>query len=216
MSITTILFDFDGVIADTEPQYDIYIDALGKKYELGIDNFALQVKGTTTPDILKNYFSHLSAEKQNTVKKEIEEFESNMDFPPVAGVMKYIDYLKNNNYKVGLVTSSQDFKMKRALAVMGLTGTFDTEVTSARITEGKPNPMCYLLAAKDLNVSPEECIVFEDSFHGIRAGKDAGMYVVGLSTTIPADQLEGKADCVIPDFSDLNKVTEIITLPDHD
>lgn len=52
--ITTVLFDFDGVIANTEPQYDIYIDALGEKYNLGIENFALKVKGTTSPDILKN------------------------------------------------------------------------------------------------------------------------------------------------------------------
>ena len=204
------LFDFDGVIADTEPQYDIYIDAMGERYNLGIENFALQVKGTTSPDILKKYFSHLSKEERDIVEKELAEFELKMDFPPVSGIMEFISYLKNNNYRIGLVTSSQDFKMKRALSIMDLTGAFDVEVTAARITEGKPNPMCYLLAAKDLNVSPGECIVFEDSFHGIRAGKDAGMYVVGLSTTIPANQLEGKADCVIPDFSDLNKVIDII------
>ncbi len=208
---TTILFDFDGgVIADTEPQYDIYIDALGEKYNLGIENFALQVKGTTSPDILKKYFSHFSKKEQDIVGKELAEFELKMDFPPVTGVMEFIDYLKSKGYKLGLVTSSQDFKMERALSIMGLNKVFDVEVTAARITEGKPNPMCYLLAAKDLNISPNECIVFEDSFHGIKAGKDAGMYVVGLSTTIPADQLEGKADCVIPDFSDLNKVIEII------
>jgi len=207
---TTILFDFDGVIADTEPQYDIYVDALGEKYNLGIENFALQVKGTTSPDILKKYFNHFSEEKQNTVKEELETFESHMDFPPVAGAMEFIHYLKDNNYKIGLVTSSQDFKMKRALSIMELTDTFDVQVTAARIKEGKPNPMCYILAAKDLNVSPEECIVFEDSFHGINAGKDAGMYVVGLSTTIPAKDLEGKADIVIPDFLNLKEIIEII------
>ncbi len=210
MQKTTILFDFDGVIADTEPQYDIYIDGLGEKYNLGIENFALQVKGTTTPDILKKYFNHLPAEQQAEVKEDIESFESNMDFPPIAGIMEFIEYLKNNNYRIGLVTSSQEFKMIRALSIMGLNGVFETEVTAARITEGKPNPMCYILAAKDLNVYPEECIVFEDSFHGIKAGKDAGMYVVGVSSTIPADQLEGKADYVIPDFSDLNGIIYII------
>lgn len=207
---TTILFDFDGVIADTEPQYDIYMDTLGEKYNLGIENFALQVKGTTSPDILKKYFNHFSQAEQDVVEKELADFELKMDFPPITGVMEFISYLKKNNYTVGLVTSSQDFKMERALSIMGLTETFDVEVTAARITEGKPNPMCYLLAAKDLNISPDECIVFEDSFHGIKAGKDAGMYVVGVSSTIPADQLEGKADVIIPDFSDLNKVIDII------
>ena len=208
--ITTVLFDFDGVIANTEPQYDIYIDALGEKYNLGIKNFALKVKGTTSPDILKKYFSHLPKEEVKTVERELGEFELQMDFPLVDGVMEFIEYLKNNNYKIGLVTSSQDFKMKRALDILNLSKTFDTEVTAARITKGKPNPACYLLAAEDLNVSPSECVVFEDSFHGIRAGKDAGMRVVGVSTTIPENELQGKADFIISDFSDIKQVIEYI------
>ncbi len=208
--ITTVLFDFDGVIANTEPQYDIYIDALGEKYNLGIKNFALKVKGTTSPDILKKYFSHLPKEEVKTVERELGEFELQMDFPLVDGVMEFIEYLKNNNYKIGLVTSSQDFKMKRALDILNLSKTFDTEVTAARITKGKPNPSCYLLAAEDLNASPSECVVFEDSFHGIRAGKDAGMRVVGVSTTIPENELQDKADFIISDFSDLKQVIEYI------
>ena len=68
------------------------------------------------------------------------------------------------------------------------------------ITQGKPDPMCYLLAAKDLNVSPEDCIVFEDSFNGIQSGKDAGMRVIGLSTTNPAESLRDKVYEVIPNF----------------
>ena len=209
-TITTVLFDFDGVIADTEPQYDIYMDAIGEKYNLGIENFALQIKGTTSPDIMKKYFNHLPMEEQDKITKGLEDFELQMEFPLVEGIMDFIDYLKRNNYKVGMVTSSQDFKMKRALDILGLSETFDTEVTAVRIKEGKPNPMCYLLAAKDLNVSPSECIVFEDSFHGIKAGKDAGMRVVGVSTTISADKLTGKADYVIPDFSNLEQVIEYI------
>ncbi|MFV0330841.1 MAG: HAD family hydrolase [Dysgonomonas sp.] len=209
-NITTVLFDFDGVIADTEPQYDIYMDAIGERYNLGIKNFALQVKGTTSPDIMKKYFSHFSKEEQDNIMNELAEFELQMDFPLVKGAMNFINYLKENKYKVGLVTSSQDFKMERALDMLNMSDTFDTEVTAVRITEGKPNPMCYLLAAKDLNVSPSECVVFEDSFHGIRAGKDAGMRVIGVSTTIPAEQLTDKADHVIPDFSDLQQVIEYI------
>ena len=178
--ITTVFFDFDGVIANTEPQYDVYIDGLGERYNLGIENFALKVKGTTSPDIIRNYFSHLSIDDQNTVKEDLEAFESQMDFPLVDGVMEFIKYLKNHNYKIGLVTSSQDFKMKRALDILDLTDTFDTEVTAAHITKGKPDPMCYLLAADQTGVSPVECVVFEDSFHGIQAGKSEGMTVVGL------------------------------------
>lgn len=209
--ITTILFDFDGVIANTEPQYDIYIENLGKEYNLDYDNFAALVKGTTTPDIIKKYFSHLSVAEQCKISKDMDDFEQIMELPLVDGVMDFITYLKENNYNVGLVTSSQDMKMNRALELLGLTKTFDTIVTAARITDGKPNPMCYLLAASDLGVTPEKCIVFEDSFHGIRAGKDAGMKVVGVSTTISSDRLEPIADGVISDFSNLENVVTLLS-----
>ncbi len=208
--ISTILFDFDGVIANTEPQYDIYIDALGKEYNLGIENFALQVKGTTTPNLIKNHFSHLSEAEQEKIKKDLDDFEQKMEFPLVDGVRNFISYLKENHYKIGLVTSSQELKMKRAFETLNLGNTFDTIVTAARITQGKPNPMCYLLAAEDLGVPPSECLVFEDSFHGARSGRDAGMQVVGVTTTIPRKDLKDKTDYIIDDFSDINYLTSLL------
>jgi beta-phosphoglucomutase-like phosphatase (HAD superfamily) len=60
--------------------------------------------------------------------------------------------------------------------------------------------MCYLLAAKDLNVLPENCLVFEDSFNGIASGNAAGMKVIGLSTTNSAESIRNKVVKVIPDF----------------
>lgn len=205
-----MLFDFDGVIADTEPQYDIYIDDLGERYKLGIEGFAKKVKGTTTPDIIKKYFNHLSPQEQIAIKEDVDKFEQQMGFPLVAGVNQFIDYLKKNNYKIGLVTSSPDEKMKRALPILNMMETFDTIVTASRITAGKPNPMCYLLAAKDLNVSPSECIVFEDSFHGVKAGKDAGMRVVGVSTTLSPEELKDKADYVVNDFTDIEQIVRYL------
>lgn len=207
--ITTVLFDFDGVITNTEPQYDAYFDEVGK-HHLGIDNFAAMVKGVTMPNMISKHFKNISQSEIDKLVQETEDFEKNMNFPPIPGALEFISYLKNNNYKIGLVTSSQDFKMKIALETLKLTGAFDTEVTANRITEGKPNPMCYLLAAKDLNVSPEECIVFEDSFFGIQSGLDAGMRVAGLSTTNSEADLKKVVDNVIADFSDLDSVLELM------
>lgn len=198
---TAVLFDFDGVITNTEPQYDIYFDRLGEKYNLGYQSFASMIKGTTMPYVLKTFLNHLPEEDIKIIKEEVEEFEKQMDFPPIPGSIEFVHYLKNNGYKIGLVTSSQDFKMKIALEKLELTGVFDTEVTADRITEGKPNPMCYLLGAEDLGVQPEECIVFEDSFHGINAGVNAGMRVIGISSTISDSELKKLVENVIPDFS---------------
>lgn len=200
--ISTVLFDFDGVVTNTEPQYDIYFDALGKKY-LGINNLAEQVKGVTSNNIIKWHFGHFTPAEIDVIEKDIETFEKQMDFPPVAGVIDFIHFLKEQGYNVGLVTSSQRFKMDIALRSLSLENVFDIEITADNITEGKPNPMCYLLAASGLRVSPAECLVFEDSLFGVQAAKDAGMQVVGLSTTVAADKLrEMGAQSIINDFTD--------------
>lgn len=207
--ITTVLFDFDGVITNTEPQYDTYYDRVGEQH-LGIKNFASMVKGVTLPNIISKYFKDVPQTEIDKIIEETIEFEKNLNYPPIPGAIEFISYLKENNYKIGLVTSSQDFKMKIALNALGLTNAFDTEVTANRITEGKPDPMCYLLAAKDLNASPEECMVLEDSFFGIQSGLSAGMCVVGLSTTNSEADLKKVVDNVIPDFSNINAVLKLM------
>ena len=134
------------------------------------------------------------------VTRESTEYEKTMPLPPMAGSIEFIRMLKEHAVQIGLVTSSDKAKGKRAFGILHLDNLCDTLVTADRITQGKPDPMCYLLAAKDLNVSPEDCIVFEDSFNGIQSGKDAGMRVIGLSTTNPAESLRDKVYEVIPNF----------------
>jgi len=197
------LLDFDGVIADTEPIYDIFWNAMGKKYNLG-DHFAAKIKGTIMPNIMKTYFSNLSEEEQNSILKASTDFEKDMPFPPMPGSLEFIDMLKSQGVKLALVTSSDDNKIKRLITALHFEKTFDTIVSADRITLGKPNPMCYLLAAKDLSMKPADCIVFEDSFAGIAAGNAAGMKVVALSTTNSAESLEGKAWKILPNLKGIS------------
>lgn len=194
------LFDFDGVVVDTEPIYDIFWNEAGVRYGLGIENFADIIKGTTLPYIMETYFANHSEEFRQMVIKESTDYEKDMPFPPMPGSIEYIHLLKKQGVTVGLVTSSDDTKLVRAFKELDLNGVFDTVVSADRITRGKPDPMCYLLAAKDLGVSPEDCIVFEDSFNGIQSARDAGMRVIGLSTSNSADSLRDKVFEVIPNF----------------
>lgn len=198
--IKAILFDFDGVIADTEPQYDLYMNSIGEKYQLGIENFSHVVKGVPTPDIIKKHFSHFSEEEQKKIVEDLNNFELEMDFPEVKGSLSFIKLLKDNLFKIGLVTSSNRKKMARALDILNLTNTFDTIVTADRITIGKPNPMCYELAATDLNLQPSACLVFEDSLHGINAGLAAGMSVIGVTTTFDKSKMNPAIISTIDNF----------------
>lgn len=197
------LFDFDGVIVDTEPIYDIFWNKASERYGLGIDDFAAKIKGTTLPSIIEKYFSAYSEEFIQKVIRESTEYENNMPLPAMPGSIEFLHILKENDVRMGLVTSSDSTKVERAFKLLQLEKMFDTIVTADRITHGKPDPMCYLLAASDLQVSPADCLVFEDSFAGIQAGTSAGMRVIGLSTTNPEETLKDKVYQVIPNFEEI-------------
>jgi HAD superfamily hydrolase (TIGR01509 family) len=127
-------------------------------------------------------------------------YEQTMSLPAMPGSFEFVRLLKANGVRMGLVTSSDLAKVERAIAQYHLEGIFETLVTSDRISRGKPDPMCYLLAASDFQVLPADCLVFEDSYNGIKAGTSAGMRVIGLCTTNPAETLVDKVYRVIPDF----------------
>lgn len=199
----TALFDFDGVLVDTEPIYDIFWDEAAIRYNLNIENFSQIIKGTTMADLMETYFSNHTEEFREMVIRESSEYENSMPLPPMPGAFDFLETLKENNVSIGLVTSSDIKKINRAIEIHKLQNLFNTIVTADRITNGKPDPMCYLLAASDLQVDPKDCLVFEDSFAGIQSGSDAGMRVIGLSSTNPKEELIDKVYEVIPNFENL-------------
>jgi HAD superfamily hydrolase (TIGR01509 family) len=194
------LFDFDGVLVDTEPIYDVFWNAAGVRYQTGIPDFADVIKGTVLSDILEKYFADRSPEEVEQLRNEALAYEQTMALPAMPGSLEFLRLLKANGVRMGLVTSSDLAKVERAIAQYQLEDMFETLVTSDRISRGKPDPMCYLLAASDFQALPSDCLVFEDSYNGINAGTLAGMRVIGLSTTNPAETLVDKVYRVIPDF----------------
>ena len=194
------LFDLDGVIIDTEPQYDIFWKKIAEKYRLGIENFESLIKGTTNPDILSRYFSHFSETTRREITVANQSFELEMDIIPIPGALTFLENVKESSIPMGLVTSSNDRKIEYVFSRLPIRQYFDSIVSADQITRGKPDPMCYLSAAGDLGISPENCYVFEDSFNGIQAGNAAGMKVIGLSTSNPADSIAKDCIRVIPDF----------------
>jgi len=201
---TAFLFDLDGVIIDTEPQYDIFWKATAEKYRLGIEHFENVIKGITLPDIFPRYFSHLPKSIHREITAANQAFELQMDIIPIPGAVTFLEEVKKAGIPMGLVTSSDDRKIEYTFSRLPIRRYFDTIVSADRITKGKPDPMCYLLAAQDLGITPENCYVFEDSFNGIKSGNAAGMKVIGLSTTNPADSIAKDCIIVIPDFCDFS------------
>ena len=194
------LFDFDGVIMDTEPQYTLFWDAIGKVYYPEIENFGHHIKGQSLKELYKNYFGETEG-LQDFITQKLLEFEGQMHFEYIDGVVAFMKELREKGVRLAIVTSSNDAKMANAYREHPeLKSMVDAIITADKVTHSKPHPECFLLGAETLDVPVENCIVFEDSFHGIEAGNRAGMKVIGLATTNPAEAIADKVSLTISDF----------------
>lgn len=208
--IDTVLFDFDGVVADTEPSYDLFWNSKAEKFNLGFENFAAMIKGETFRNIIGEYFKCASDSEKAAIAKDLNAFEQEMPYKEIPGSANFIRILKERGFKLGLVTSSSMHKMKYALAKLGLGNCFDAIVTGDSIKEGKPNPQCYITAAQMLKSDPSNCAVFEDSINGMRAALGAKMRLFALSTTLPMEKIKMYSNTIFENFSNSQKILEAL------
>ena len=208
--IDTVLFDFDGVVADTEPSYDLFWNSKAEKFNLGFENFAAMIKGETLRNIIGEYFKCASDSEKAAIAKDLDAFEQEMPYKEIPGSANFIRILKERGFKLGLVTSSSMHKMKYALAKLGLENCFDAIVTGDSIKEGKPNPQCYITAAQMLKSDPSNCAVFEDSINGMRAALGAKMRLFALSTTLPREKIKMYSNTIFENFSNSQKILEAL------
>ncbi len=194
------LFDLDGVVLDTENQYSIYWGKVGKMYHPEIEHFEKIIKGQTLAQIYERFFQDKLV-LQKKITAELNIFEENMTFPYIAGVKDFILSLRDEGISTAVVTSSNEKKMNNVYrSKPEFKSLFDRILTADMFKASKPAPDCFLLGAEVFMTEPRNCVVFEDSFHGLEAGKRAKMKVVGLSTTNSEEAIKDLADMVIPDF----------------
>lgn len=199
-NIIAALFDLDGVIIDTEPQYTEFWSRTGKRFFPEIENFSLIIKGNTITQIFEKYFPD-QPEAREELLESIDVFENQMTYCLIDGIEDFLANLRSHGVKTAIVTSSDGRKMRNLeRQIPGLVAKFDTVITAEKVTRSKPDPQGYLLAAAELGASPDESVVFEDSFAGLAAGRAARMLVVGLSTTLSAEQIGDTADLVGKNF----------------
>jgi len=97
------------------------------------------------------------------------------------GVLDFLNLLKSKNYKIGIGTSNHRELVDLVLKRNGIYDYFDTIRTACEVGKSKPFPDIFLKVAEDLGLSPEECLVFEDTYAGVLAAKRAGMKVIAIS-----------------------------------
>lgn len=194
------LFDLDGVVFDTEPQYSIFWGNQFKEYYPGSSDMEKLIKGQTLLEIYDKYFPQ--AHTQEEITQKLNEFEKGMQLEYVAGFEKFINELRKEGIKTAVVTSSNKAKMENVYSKRPeFKKYFDAILTAEDFSESKPSPDCYLKAAERFGLTSAECVVFEDSFNGLKSGKAAKMIVVGLATTNKAEEIRPYSDLIINDYT---------------
>ena len=186
-----LLFDLDGVLADTtalvEATWANWAESRGFDQDL-----AARVHGRPTAEIIGDLAPELDPEQE---AREIESSQERRipSVSPVDGALELVSSLPAGSWAV--VTSGTRAQASARLAAIGLEPP-EVVITSEDIAAGKPDPEPYLAAAARLGVRPDECVVFEDAPAGIESGRAAGMRTIGLTTTMGPDLLGG-ADHVV-------------------
>lgn len=185
--VACVLFDFDGVIVDSEPigarRNQRILNKLGvpATYDDCIAMSGLAAK-TEVPKLLERYGSNLTYDDFEALSESPEfpmvYFDPDMAVYP--GVRELLASLRSRGVPVGLVTTTAAPRIVAALDRFRLMSAFDVMVTRELVTHYKPNPEPYQHAMELLRTRPEETVVLEDSPVGIAAAKAAGAYVYGV------------------------------------
>jgi HAD superfamily hydrolase (TIGR01509 family) len=199
--IRAVIFDMDGVLVDSEALINAAAIAMFKEKGLTVqpDDF-LPFVGAGEMRYIggvaeKYQFPlDLAEAKHRTYEIYLELAPSQLEAFPKAYVL--VLACRAAGLRVAVASGADKIKVAANLQKLGLPSEFwDAVVTGELVTHNKPSPDIFLLAARNLNVEPEECTVVEDAVNGVKAAKAAGMRCIAVTTSFPAERLQ-EADLV--------------------
>ena len=197
--IKAIIFDMDGLMIDSERvTFECYQEIL-KGMNLTMDEeFYKTLLGKPLKGIYQRFYDVYGNDFPiEDVIKDVhalmaQRFETE-GVPVKTGLKSLLEYLKTNNYKTIVATSSNRDRVDTILAQAQITDYFDDSICGDEVTKGKPNPEVFLKSCQKLGVSVDEAIVLEDSEAGIQASYDAGIKVICIpDMKYPEKQYEEK------------------------
>ena len=210
MSFRAVIFDLDGVLADSEPWWN-QIDAkllaeYGVSYRGEYHRNVLGVSYRLAVEFYKNAF-HISASLEELMRQRgeiaIDFFANRVGLFPSAKMT--LEQLREMKLPLAVATSSVSASARPLLDRTGIRSLFSVVITGDEVQQGKPHPDIYLRAAKKLGISPEACLVIEDSLAGIAAGKGAHMRVAAIPDRRFVDprEYEKEANYVLGSLSEI-------------
>ncbi|MCF6346825.1 MAG: beta-phosphoglucomutase [Flavobacteriaceae bacterium] len=208
MNKKAFIFDLDGVIVDTAKYHYLAWKKLANS--IGVDFTEIQneqLKGVSrvkslekilswsNKTISEDQFMELMTKKNDDYLSYIAKMDESEILPDVTNIL---DYLIEKKQPIALGSASKN--AREILKKVNLYNKFDVIVDGNDVTEAKPNPEVFLIAANKLNINPENCIVFEDSVAGVQAANIAKMIPIGIGRK----EVLHEADDVFTDFTEMS------------
>jgi len=213
-----IILDFDGVVLHSEPiHYQAYHKLLNQyNITLSEKEYFSTYAGLSDKELFPKLFKNKNHSLQQTkiyelIQKKVAFYNQLIQdmttLPLIHGLAEYLYQAEYNKMAIcSGATSSEVMVVLNKLYQQKIVPPFDVIVTAEDVQCGKPSPEGYLLTAELLGVEPDQCLVVEDSPHGIMAAKKAGMTVAALTTTFDPSLLQ-QADAIFTDFAQLSSAT---------
>ncbi len=202
------IFDLDGVIVDTAKYHFLAWQKLAKGLDINFtEKENEQLKGVSrvrslekilawgNKTISDQLFQDLMGKKNEEYLGYIAEMDESEILPDVPRVLQY---LKTNKQPISLGSASKN--ARTILERVHIISDFDAIVDGNDVSKAKPDPEVFLIAAKEINMKPEDCIVFEDSVAGVEAANAANMISIGIGSK----DVLGHADYVFNDFTEMS------------
>ena len=208
--LKAVLFDMDGVIVDSEPEYCRVEMKIADQFNIpfsieeqesykGINPITMWEKLVSKHDL-----PYTAEMLYQTEKNEMANYYKSGDIHAIPSTIELIKMLKSSGILLAVCSSSEKNNVINTLKRLNVISDINVVVTYNDVYKSKPHPEIFLTAAEKLTVSPLECIVVEDSLNGIIAAKAAGMKVIKYDSSPCKALYEDEADYIIKDMREIS------------
>lgn len=195
--LKAIIFDLDGTLVDSLPYHHESWRIFFKNNNLEEHDFSevlKEYKGGGTLELMTSVFGDMYTKdelKKMTDDKEIifrDIYKSKIY--PIEGLKQFLDNLKENNISLAIGSNAIRKNVIMTIEELSLTNYFSSIICGDEVSRGKPDPEMFVKTLSNLNVSRNECIIFEDSIEGIKAAKNADIKVIGVTSSQSSEKLK--------------------------
>ncbi len=208
--LQAVLFDMDGVLIDSEPFHHRITKDLFQELKLTISSEEYNgFIGLSFPEMWKRINASYRLEQTlpeiiDLNRNRIMTYLKNSEQQAIPGVVPLLERLKSEQIELAVASSSPLPYIELVLEKLAIRDFFRVLVSGEEVERGKPAPDIFLRAAELLKVTPEYCLVIEDSKNGVRAAKEAGMKCIGFRNINSGNQELSRADLIVERMDKLN------------